>query len=639
MSEQDQVQPPPPLSPVPNALYAKLPPKLIYAALVIILLLSGTLRLIDLENKPRWYADELFNLKVIQDLMEGHLRIRAVSWTAFSPFHPYPIGYHLCGTVFCAVFGDSLWTVRFMCGIIGVVTTFLIFLCGKTVFDDRAGLIAATAYSLHPKIVLFTRMAFPQNLSPLVVTAAILGVMKFLSLKEQPGDELPGSSSRKSGKILTSRTNWLTAGALLVGVSTVSIYWAGALWLWLLVIVGLTERKRLPLTAGLLVLPLLLQFLIMVLAHGFGPVLYDIGQLTGVRFVEADAKATGLGERLYRLMGGYYHVFVLDIVFFLGLFGLANLPRRSHAYALLTALFLLSFPPIAQRGEIVSEFFYNAVMFAPLPCIGFGAFCGWLLHLAGNIKPVIQRTWARFGANTLVVAALGFGWLFSLRDTVDLKDWPRDYQTALDKRGLSMESYFAAQAVAYFINENTKEDDFVIASPNLPALLNCNSTGVHQMASRRPGGTIWYPKDLPEDRYLYSIELKDAKFFVSDRQTMNFYLTVKNCEEVLYEIHREGWPKVHSKGEFQVFLNPRFELPAERKGPPFRIPVQGQVWLGALLGRRGNADSELNWYRRALEEGGNEAVVIIQGFIQQHPNPEMLKKALAEYKSREASQP
>jgi hypothetical protein len=278
-------------------------------------------------------------------------------------------------------------------------------------------------------------------------------------------------------------------------------------------------------------------------------------------------------------------------------------------------------------------------MFAPLPCIGFGAFFGWLLHVAGNIKPVMKRTWARLGANTLVIAGLGFGWLFSLRGTVDLKDWPRSYETILDKHGLAVESHFAAKAVSYFVNENTSENDFVIASPNLPALLNCNSTGVHQMASRKPGGTIWYPKDLPGDRYLYSIDIKDAKFFVSDHQTMNFYLTVRNCDEVLYEIHSEEWPEVHAKGEFAVYLNPRFELPDERKRAPFRIPIQRQIWLGALLGGRGQPESELRWYRRALAEGGKEASQFIQGYIRRHPNPQMLQKALSEYETREASQP
>lgn len=604
-------------SPVTPARHGALPAKLIPVLLALVMLLAAALRLADLRSKPRWYADELFNLKVIQDLLDGELRVRAVSWTCFSPFHPYPIGFHLFGGVFCLLLGDDIWSIRFFCGLVGVATTFFVFLAGRAVYDERAGLIAAVAYSIHPKIVLFTRWAFPQNLSPVFVAAAVWAALRY---RQHP------------------TRGWLAAFSLLVGGSIVSIYWAGPLLFFFAGVVLLTQPRRIFFALGLALSPLFLQFAAAILIQGADAVLYDLSHLFGVRVVQADDPAGGILPAAERILKGYGALFLRDPFFLFGLFGLLWLPVRWHAAAILTALGLLSLPPVAQRGPILADFFYNAVFFAPLPLIGFGALFARILHSGADIHDVIPRSYARLTGTILTLTALGFGWFIVFRDTVTPLV-PGGYETRLDSLGFTVTDHADAQDAARFINDRTSPEDFVIATPNLPWMLSCRSTDVQQMASLFPGGTIWYPTDMPRNRYLYNLSHETARFLVLDNLTFTFYLTVRNCDEVLYRIHEERWPLVGEFGEFRIFQNPRLGGSDAARGDFPVLPAKLQLRLAELHETRGHSDAAVRWYVRAAEEGGKPVLEELQYRLGAEPSRSAIRDALEQLREREASGP
>ncbi|MBI2195025.1 MAG: glycosyltransferase family 39 protein [Planctomycetes bacterium] len=596
-----------PPSSVAPARHGGLPPRLVPILVALVLFLAAALRLADLREKPRWYADELFNLKVIQDLMAGEWRVRAVSWTCFSPFHPYPIGYHLAGAAFCSVLGDDVWTVRLLCGLLGVATTAFVFLIARTLYDDRAGLLAAVAYAIHPRIVLFTRWAFPQNLSPLFVTAAVWAALRY---RQQP------SGPR------------LAALSLLVGAATVSIYWAGPLLLLLAGVVFITQPRRTLPALGLALAPLLLQLAAAALVQGFAAVTYDLSRLFGLRVLEADEPAAGLASLAARALDGYRVLFLHDPFFVLGLLGLLWLPKSSDSALLLAALALLSLAPVAQRGPLLSDFFYNAVFFAPLPLLGFGVLFARLLHAAADIPEIVPRSHARLACNILVLAALGFGWFIVFRNTISTG--PGGYQTRLDALGFTVSDAAAAQDAARFINERTEAEDFVIATPNLPWMLTCRSTDVQQMAARLPGGTIWYPRDLPRERFLYEPSHERARFLVADGLTFTFYLTVRNCDEVLYRIHAERWPLAAQFGEFRIYENPRLASIAEASngGTPL-LPVQIQIQLAELHEGRGHFEEAVRWYQRAIREGGEPVLRQLEEALEKNSERTPIRDALA----------
>ena len=622
----------------------------------LVLGVSALLRLWDVGDWPRWYSDELFNLKVVQDLMGGELRVRAVSWTCFSPFHPYPIGYHLIGSLFCTVLGESLWALRVMCGVLGVGVTFFVFLTARTALDERAGLIAAAAYAIHPKVVLFTRMAFPQNLSPLVVMAAIYAGLRYrqsvcarrANATAKDAAEAPEPSDTEISvdretlgepRAGWGDTKWLPVFALLVGCAVVSIYWAGVLLFFLAAVVLLHQPKKIFLAVGLALVPVSLQFLVALVAHGPGPVFYDLTHLFGSRVAESDLPGGGLLETLARIGQGYFSLFVLDPVLLIGLAGLLCLPDRWQAKALLAALVLLSLAPMAQRGALIADFFYTAVMFAPIPFVGFGVLFSRIarrLEVTGDPGP---RTKAQAVAVGLALATIGIGSFVSLRQTVDLKQWPRDCRTKLDAWDLTIENREDAQAAAAFINANTSPDDFVIATPNLPALLHCRCTGVHQMASRLPGGTIWYPPDLPAHRYRYDLSVENAKFFVLDRLTLSFYITVRNCDEVLYRIHSGRWEAVARFGEFIIFRNPKLPAAGSEQAPPFQLSPARQLQLAKLHETRGEVETAVRWYVRFMEEGGESARQEVERVLRTDPGLSAARQALGRSQRREASPP
>jgi len=622
----------------------------------LVLLASAVLRLWNVGDWPRWYSDELFNLKVVQDLMDGELRVRAVSWTCFSPFHPYPIGYHLVGSLFCAVLGDSLWALRAMCGVLGIGVTLLVFLTARTVLDERAGLIAAAAYAIHPKVVLFTRMAFPQNLSPLVAMAALYAGLRYRqSVRARRADET-GRDATESGEPTDAETSsgseplgeeragwnsaqWLPAFALLVGCAVVSIYWAGVLLLFLAVVVLLQQPRKIFLAVGLALVPVALQFLAAAIAHGPGAAIYDLTHLFGSRIAESDLPGGGLLGTLARIGKGYFSLFVLDLILLVGVLGLVCLPDRWQAKALLTALVLLSLAPIAQRGALIADFFYTAVMFAPIPFVGFGVLFSRISRGQEEARGAGPRALRQAATVVLALAVIGIGTYFWFQQFVSLKQLPGEWRTKLDAAGFTVEDRQDALAAAAFVNANTSSDDFVIATPNLPALLHCRCTGVHQMASRLPGGTIWYPRDLPDHRYLYDLSVESAKFFVLDRLTLSFYITVRNCDEVLYRIHSGRWEAVAKFGEFVIFQNPESVMGGSEPGPPFQLSPALQLVLAKLHDTRGQAESAVRWYLRFVEEGGEPARQEVERALRSDPSLGAARLALERLQRQEASPP
>jgi hypothetical protein len=239
----------------------------------------------------------------------------------------------------------------------------------------------------------------------------------------------------------------------------------------------------------------------------------------------------------------------------------------------------------------------------------------------------------------LVMAAIAAASFLSLHRTVDMSRWPGEWRTKLDEFRLTVEDRRDAEAAARFINQNTSPDDFVIATPSLPALVHCRCTGVHQMAARLPGGTIWYPPDLPESRFLYDISYHKAKFFVLDRLTLSFYITVRNCDEVLFRIHQAQWPEVARFGEFQIFQNPVLGSPAPGLGPAFRLPVPLQLRLAALLEARGQTEAAIRWYLRAASEWPKATRNQLEQMVKDHSDKPAARRALELIQSREATSP
>ena len=591
-----------------------LPAKLVPTLLVFVLILSAALRLVGLRDYPHWYSDELFNLKVIQDLLQGEMRVRALTWTGFSPFHPYPLGYHAVGAVFCFMLGDDIWTLRLMCGLIGVATTFFVFLSGRAIYDDRAGLLAAVAYAIHPKIVLFTRWAFPQNLSPLFVTAAVWAGLRYYQSPQR---------------------NWLIAFSLLVGGSFISIYWAAPLGLFLLGVVFTRNRRHLAAAIGLSLAPLFVQFLIALAVHGSDAVFYDISRLIALRIAEADAPAGGVLDSIRRALDGYWSLFFKDQFFVFGILGLLFLPVRWHTAALVTVLGLLSLSPVMQRGKLVADFFYSTVFFVPIALMGFGAFFSGLLHYAGNIKDVVRRNCMRFATLGLTLCVLGFGWFLLLRQTVAL-DTGR-WSTRLDTLGFTVSRHEDLEAAARYINHRTGPEDLVIATPNLPWLIQAQCTGVHQFASRLPGSTIWYPKDIPDSRYLYELDIERTRFLVVDNLTLMFYITVRNCDEVLYRIHKERWPLVEQFGEFLIYSNPR-HVSSQASTRPILAP-RLQLKLAIGYERRDRPEEATKWYGRALNDGGPPLLQFASQVLSTNPGLALLRQAVEEDRRRKENQP
>ena len=142
-----------------------------------ILLVAAALRLYALStNPPSTYWDETALgydaysiLKTGRDLHGNVLPI-----LAFPSFGDYkPSLYFYVIIPFMAVFGPTTLAIRLPSALAGIVTTWLVFLIGKKLKDERLGLLGALFFAVQPWNVHISRAGFETNLASMLVALGI----------------------------------------------------------------------------------------------------------------------------------------------------------------------------------------------------------------------------------------------------------------------------------------------------------------------------------------------------------------------------------------------------------------------------------------------------------------------------------
>ncbi len=145
--------------------------------LMSILLVAASLRLVALStNPPSTYWDETSLgydayslLKTGKDYHGNPFPI-----LAFPSFGDYkPSLYFYAIVPFMAVLGPTTLAIRLPSALAGIVTTWLVYLIGKKLKDERLGLLAALFFAVQPWSVHISRAGFETNLASMLVALGI----------------------------------------------------------------------------------------------------------------------------------------------------------------------------------------------------------------------------------------------------------------------------------------------------------------------------------------------------------------------------------------------------------------------------------------------------------------------------------
>ena len=136
--------------------------------LSLILMLGAILRLLSLGKQSFWYDEVYSAILAAKDL-----------GTVVTHFGQTPTLYHIL-LHFWLYLGHSDIMIRLLSVVFGVMTLWVIYLVGKTLFDSRHGLLCAFLMAISPLHVWYSQEARMYSLLTLLSVASVLFFLRFL---------------------------------------------------------------------------------------------------------------------------------------------------------------------------------------------------------------------------------------------------------------------------------------------------------------------------------------------------------------------------------------------------------------------------------------------------------------------------
>lgn len=141
----------------------------------LILLIASFLRLYKLDQippSPYWEEVALgYDAYSIAQTGKDH-HGNPIPIVAFPSFGDYkPSGYFYALVPFIKLLGLNLWAVRLPSAIAGIVSTALVFLIGKELFEKRIGLASSVLFAVSPWSIHFSRGGWEANLAMCMLLA------------------------------------------------------------------------------------------------------------------------------------------------------------------------------------------------------------------------------------------------------------------------------------------------------------------------------------------------------------------------------------------------------------------------------------------------------------------------------------
>lgn len=500
----------------------------ILVLLFLVLLLSFHFRTKRILESPGWFRDEGLYLEVAQQIGKAKLQMGAVNITFVGTNMTHPPFYFIFANLFFKLARPDIHSFRLFNALLGVLSTFLIFLLGQEagrtgkphepagVHAEMLGLLAAFFFAIHYDAVMYNRMGMPYNLY--LVGAILVGFfsLRYLRLREFP---------------------WCLGACVVASISLLTVYYS-VVFIPFLFLVILYRKKPKHLWA-LACVPVPLLIFLAYLALGKTPGFWD--DLHALR------NASKAGSVFVTLLH-YQDFFQTGITYFIGLAGLFFL-RRKDAGGFLFLLYLFIIHIVLRKEDTIIRFVhYPIIPILPFVAIGIAAFVLWAWN---GIR--------RFSPAFLLLIPLILGSWFGIRQT--MQGVEGRFITPLEF-GMTKNTQDNFLAAAY-INRNTKHSDLIISTSVLWSLLHTLNADLAQSVVFKGEKIFFYRQDYPRERFLFAPGVEKAKFVVMDDFTNEWrnqpsYSLWLPITKVIKDIEA-NWELVHTQGEFRIYRNPAWQ--------------------------------------------------------------------------------
>lgn len=489
-------------------------PKVIFGFIV---LLAIFFRFWHLNQSPGWFPDEGVDLTIAWNLLHGKMQLSAISY----PFVPHPPLYFLVSFVPLAIFGKSIFAMRFTSAIFALVNVYLIYLIAKEVTSSKlVARLATFIFIVFPIAVINGRYGLTYEF---FLTLSYLTFYFSLKFMEE------------------GRSKQLMWAAITAGLAAITSYLGAIVVLLVLVLAFIKSKQNFIKTLILSGGPFMVYVVVMYLLfreNFMGDIVYTFSR---AEVIGGDVQTSSILARFGTMIGSSpFYFFAIP-----GLFLLKNRFR----YIVPTTAFVLSLFELKFKN---TAFFFTLFVSLGLALLIVNLY----QFLKGKMQPwQPQRKFLK--PIILVLAMILITLPLSLPAGAAAVSIARG-----EWFGISSEKWYApnnmgdAQKAADFVNSNTTPDDVVSASVHFSSLIN-SSTCDPILATVYEGYTTTnFPKYFSPNRFMYNCSFRNAKFFVSDKFTEGWYAFQPNVRQAILDRVWTSWPVAFEIGEYKVFRNP-----------------------------------------------------------------------------------
>lgn len=522
--------------------------------LLIIIVSSIFLRFWNLGSIPHWDWDEGVNMDISWNLINGRLQWGCLSY----PFVPHPPFFFMVTGLLLKFFGNDLIVLRALCALLGVGTTFLVYLIGRNLLGERIGLLSGLLYAVYPSALYFGRIGFANNLLVFWVALSMYSFIKYIREKN---------------------LLWFYLMCLSTGLSTITESNGFCILASLTVLFWLYDRRNLFKMVSLSLVFFVVFVVVMLnVAHDafISDLMYSSGRFNPVNAFFASfvvlffvlPKPNRLKEWVTRKIIEIYSPVFVDL----------KPPHVLFIFYFLATLTVVLYPPTDDLFFMGFDFYWFGLIgfffikdkFPKDTLLAF--FFVFFIVLLGldRADHMLIPIYPLLTLGTAILISVVFDFVSgffasrlrkteSLLLSILLVSYPvammvyYDMDMFFNGKRIRVEDIGLREKVAEYINNNTVAEDVVIVDSHLTRMINCRSSVLIQAASYNGKSIEYLRADYGIDRFVFNCSHMNAKYIAMLNGTREWAMNQSSLVGIMKDI--EGWD-IHRVDNFLIYRNP-----------------------------------------------------------------------------------
>jgi len=522
--------------------------------LLVILSISLTFRIWNLETIPHWYWDEGVNMNIAWNLANGKMQWFCIRYA----FVPHPPLFFIIAGIALKLFGNELLVLRGLTALYGVLTTLILYFVGRDLFDRRMGLLTSLLYAVYPTAIYFNRMAFANNQVMFFSVLTMYFLIRYLKEK---------------------RWIWFYLLSISAGLSVITEIMGFGVLFSIIVLFWVYDRGNVPKVSLISVsfFAIFVGSMLLITPDAFiHDILHSSGRFSFPVAFSAIAVILFIVFKPSCLEGVYKKILYI----YSPIFG--EIEKNAPLFYILASLILIIFPPSDELFVIGFDFYWFGLVgfylmknqkarnialtfflasflillglnradhmlipIYPLLCIGLAVLLSSVfdlsqIHLSRKIK---NRVKIFFISMLLMLYPVGIILYY-------------DFDAFINKNLLFEEDLEMRRAAADFINSNVSERDVVLADSHLTRMINCKSSVLIQSAAFEGRAIAYMPSNLSKDRFLFNCSYRNAKFIVTVKGIREWAMNQTALVEMMNEI--QNW-STNEINNYLIYRNPHID--------------------------------------------------------------------------------